>query len=73
MTEGPKKKCLTFHRERTTWIALETINDLLGLKMKDPKAVTGSTSLGDSKEAMVPTSYTENGNSERRCGLSIYS
>lgn len=41
--------------------------------MKDPKAVIGSTSLGDSKETTVPTSYTENGNSERRCGHSIYS
>lgn len=38
MAEGPKEKFLTFHVERTTWITLETLKDLLGLKMKDLEA-----------------------------------
>ncbi|KAM9663655.1 LOW QUALITY PROTEIN: aldehyde oxidase 3-like [Trichechus inunguis] len=48
IVEEPQKKVLTFHGERTTWITPGTLNDLLGLKMKYPKAplVMGNTSVG---------------------------
>ncbi|XP_045150821.1 aldehyde oxidase 3-like isoform X2 [Echinops telfairi] len=48
MAEEPQKKVLTFHGERTTWITPGTLNDLLGLKKKYPKAplVVGNTCVG---------------------------
>ncbi|XP_055472592.1 aldehyde oxidase 3 isoform X1 [Psammomys obesus] len=48
MAEDPQNRTLTFHGERTTWIAPGTLTDLLELKMKYPGAplVIGNTSLG---------------------------
>lgn len=48
MAEIHQKKILTFHGERTTWMAPGTLKDLLELKMKYPSAplVMGNTSLG---------------------------
>ncbi|XP_075385065.1 aldehyde oxidase 3-like [Tenrec ecaudatus] len=48
MADEPQKKVLTFHGERTTWISPGTLNDLLGLKRKFPKAplVLGNTCVG---------------------------
>ncbi|XP_014640207.1 PREDICTED: aldehyde oxidase 4 isoform X4 [Ceratotherium simum simum] len=50
MAEDPNKRMLTFLGERTTWITPVTLNDLLELKAKFPKAplVMGNTAVGPS-------------------------
>lgn len=48
MAEDPKKRRLTFQGERTTWITPVTLEDLLELRAKFPKAplVMGNTTVG---------------------------